>query len=98
MTPADTVDSAFELAEHRWEIRSVTAHEFQERLVSLLHQRPFVPFEVELTCGDKFIVDQSDAVSWGGGAAVCGGADGEIYLIDYTRTRGFTKMSEAAAK
>ena len=75
----------------------MTAKEFQERLVSLLHQRPFVPFEVELTCGDKFIVDRSDAVSWGGGSAVCGAADGEIYLCDYTRTQQFNKLSEAAS-
>ena len=75
----------------------MTAKEFQERLVGLLHQRPFVPFEVELTCGDKFVVDRPDAVSWGGGAAGFGAADGEIYLFDYTRTRQFNKLSEAAS-
>jgi hypothetical protein len=75
----------------------MTANEFQERLVSLLHQRPFAPFEVELLCGDRFVIDQPDAVSWGGGAAAGGAADGEIYLFDYTRTKQFNKLSEAAS-
>ncbi len=76
----------------------MTPKEFQEKLVSLLHRRPFVPFEVELLCGDKFVIDRSDSVSWDGGAAGCGAADGEIYLIDYTSTRSFTPLSEAATK
>ncbi len=70
----------------------MTAKEFQERLVSLLHKRPFVPFEVELLCGDKFVVDRSDAVSWGGGAAGFIAADGEIYLFDYTRHAGLQNV------
>ena len=75
----------------------MTAQEFQDRLVSLLHQRPFVPFEVELLCGDKFVVDRQDSVSWGGGAAAFGALDEEIYLFDYTRTRGFKALSETAS-
>ena len=75
----------------------MTAKEFQERLLSLLHARPFVPFEVELVCGDKVIIDRPDAVSWGGGAAGFGAADGEIYLLDYTRTKQFNKLPVSAS-
>ena len=77
----------------------MTAQEFQDRLLSHLHRRPFVPFEVELLCGDKFVVDRENSVSWGGGAAgfAAEEGEGEIYLFDYTRTRGFKALSETAS-
>jgi hypothetical protein len=75
----------------------MTPVEFRERLVAFLHRRPFEPFAVELFSGERFVIDQPEAVSWGGSAAGCTAADGEVYLFDHTRTRQFSALSPAAS-
>ncbi len=66
----------------------MTAKEFHERILSLIRRRPFVPFEVELISGERFIVDRPHAVACDGGSAIFGEADdGPIHLFDYTDTK-----------
>ena len=74
----------------------MTANEFQERLVSLLHRRPFIPFEVELlyvATNSWLIGSGCSLLGWRCRIFVWRLPMGKIYLFDYTRTRQFNANS-----
>jgi hypothetical protein len=60
----------------------MTKKQFDESLRDLLRRRPFVPIEVALRDGKRFIIDRPDAVSTDGGSAGFIDADGEIHFFN----------------
>jgi hypothetical protein len=75
----------------------MTRDSFEQTLRALLRRKPFEPFEVELLDGERFLVDRSDAVSMGGGAAGFIAEDGEIYFFDWQKTRQLGKEVNGAS-
>jgi hypothetical protein len=65
----------------------MTRELFEESLRALLRREPFQPFAVELTGGERFTIDNPDAVSLGGGAAGFIAEDGSIHFFDWEKTR-----------
>ena len=65
----------------------MTAGEFHTRMLSLLRRTPFEPFEVELTGGERLLVEQPEMVATNGGTAVFGAPDGEVVIFDWSTTR-----------
>jgi hypothetical protein len=75
----------------------MTAKEFEEQLVALLHREPFQPFIVEYEHGDRFEVD-ARYVSHSGGAAGYIDPDGELFLFDWRNVRQFIQPASEARK
>jgi hypothetical protein len=76
----------------------MTATEFEESLLALLHRKPFVPFEVELHDGERFTVDRPDAVSFGGTSAGFLSEEYSLHDFDWKTTRRMgAPVSEAPA-
>jgi hypothetical protein len=65
----------------------MTAREFHERMLHLLRREPFETFEVELTGGDRFLVERPEMIGSNGGVAVFGGPSGDLIIFDWTNTR-----------
>jgi hypothetical protein len=65
----------------------MTAPEFTDSVLRLLRQRPFVPFEVELTSGERFVVHRPGTVACDGGGAAFIDDEGELHFFDYTDTK-----------
>jgi hypothetical protein len=67
---------------------SMTAGEFQNRLLSLLRREPFEPFEVELLDGQRFLVARAETVATNGVIATFWGEDSPAFLsFDWRTTR-----------
>jgi hypothetical protein len=74
----------------------MTTVEFQTKLLELLRREPFVPFEVELVSGERFIVDSAEAVGCDAGAAGYIGPE-TIHFFKDEQTLRFNELSRAAS-
>lgn len=72
----------------------MTTSNFERSLQAFIRRRPFRPFSVELASGNRFTVDQPEAVALRGGVAVYIDPDGHYALFDAT---GVTQVSEFPA-
>jgi hypothetical protein len=72
----------------------MTESNFQQALQAFFRLRPFKPFAVELASGDRFTVDDPEAVALRGGVAVYIGTDGSYKLFDST---GVTQLVDQSA-
>jgi hypothetical protein len=76
----------------------MTASEFHDRMLFLLRRKPFVPFEVELAEGQRFLIENPETVATNGGGAIFGSPSGDIIIFDYTDTRRLgTDVAPASA-
>jgi hypothetical protein len=60
----------------------VTKKDFEQRLRTLVRQRPFQPFTVILVTGERIEVDAPEAVALGGGTAGYLSPAGDPILFD----------------
>jgi hypothetical protein len=60
----------------------MTKEDFEQQLRTFLRRRPFQPFTVVLTTGERIEVDVPEAVAMGGGAAGYLDPAGEATLFD----------------
>ncbi|HEV3444477.1 MAG TPA: hypothetical protein VG099_07530 [Gemmataceae bacterium] len=58
----------------------MTVESFESKLRTLLHRRPFNAFALEMDDGRQIIVDDPEALSFGGGSVGFIGPE-EIYLL-----------------
>jgi hypothetical protein len=66
----------------------MTVQEFEERLKSFLHRKPFQPFIVEYIHGERFEVD-APFVAWNAGGAAYIGPNKEVFFFDHSDVRQF---------
>jgi len=74
----------------------MTPEIFERTLRELLQRRPFLPFIVEMDDGERFIVDDPEAVPLSGGAAGFIGMD-KIYFFNCDNVRHFLALTPEAA-
>ena len=73
---------------------------FSRRLNAFSRRRPFESFTVELSSGERIMVDHPEALVYRGGLAVCVALDGTPTLFDHgqvTRMIGAPDNQSAAA-
>jgi hypothetical protein len=75
----------------------MTDSDFERALRALVRREPFEPFEVELRGGERFVVDQPDAVALQGGAAAFIGGDGSMHFFDSENVRSLGGANGAPA-
>ena len=56
---------------------------FAQALRSFARRRPFKPYFVELTSGDRILVEHPEAVAFGGNTAVFVSPRGEVAFFDH---------------
>ncbi len=74
----------------------MTADRFGQLLEEFLSRRPFRPFRVELSTGERFEIDHSGAVSHRDGFAVFVGPGTKIHYFDNDSVVQFIDESRAA--
>jgi hypothetical protein len=74
----------------------MTRAEFREQLEKLVRQRPFVPFVIEFTDGERLAVTLPDLISLGG-TPLYGDERGELMFLDYQAIRAFHLVERAAS-
>ncbi|MEK6258462.1 MAG: hypothetical protein AABP62_07555 [Planctomycetota bacterium] len=75
----------------------MTADQFEQLLEEFLSRRPFRPFLVELSTGERFEIDHPRAVVLRGGFAVFLGPGTKIHYFDNDSVVQFIDESHAAA-
>lgn len=71
----------------------MVAKTFNQVLRAFQRRTPFEPFTVELTSGDRIIVDHPEALVFRGGAAVYFSKRGEITIFDHEGVAQLTDQS-----
>jgi hypothetical protein len=64
----------------------MTREQIEEKLIGLIHQEPFIPFQVEMTDGEVLVVPHPRLAINSSGAGFIG-LDGGLVDIDFAKVR-----------
>jgi hypothetical protein len=72
----------------------MTRQEFENSLRKLVARRPFQPFIVEYTSGERFEVDGPYVAFSGGAAGFIGPNQSLVHFFDHTTVKGFAPVKK----
>jgi hypothetical protein len=75
----------------------MVAETFAAALQSFSRRRPFRPFQVELSSGDRIVVEHPEALAFRAGRAVYISPRGEFALLDHENVTQVTDVSSNGA-